>query len=169
MAFKKLKEKRGGTLVEAAFVWPFVIFSLIAVLTMAMSLFSEGVILASSHMSLRETAGRWTQTVGMSQESMQSSEILSSKNVPKELELREEFWMQKNRVPMATTLVEGAFVFLPVYPRLSLKVQKNYGGFGLLHRVWRTQTVTRYQCMDEAQFVRNLDYAIELAGKEGGR
>lgn len=167
MVFKKRKTKQGGTLVEAALVWPIVILSVLAVLTMIMSLFSESVILTSSHMSLREMAGRWTQTVGLSEENLILYESISSNDVAEELKARAEFWMSKNKIPMTTERVEGEFSFFCLYPDVSLRVRKNFGGFGLLQGVSKRQMVCRYQCTNEAQFIRNWDYAVETIGKVG--
>ncbi|MEA4987545.1 MAG: hypothetical protein VB095_05755 [Anaerovorax sp.] len=162
MVFEALHSKKGGTLVEAALVWPFIILSVLAVLTIMICLFSESVILSCAHMSLREVAGQWTQTVSLSEELPIFQDMLSSKDVPKRLQIEEESWMNQSRIPIPRETVEGGFVFYCLYPNLSLCINKNYGGFGLLKERYKKEIHCHYQCTNEAQLIRNWDYAFEV-------
>ncbi|WP_206459072.1 hypothetical protein [Anaerovorax sp. IOR16] len=162
MVFNVLHSKRGEALVEAALIWPFIILSVLAVLTMVMSLFAESVILSCSHMSLKEVAGEWTQTVSFSEELPIFKEMLPSKDVPKRLQIKEESWMNQSRIPIPRETVEGHFAFYCLYPNLSIRINKNYGGFGFLKERYKKETNCQYQCIDEAQLIRNWDYAAEV-------
>ncbi|WP_324823847.1 hypothetical protein [Sinanaerobacter sp. ZZT-01] len=163
MDFNAGKNKKGSTFVEAALVWPFLILAVLAVLTMLMSLFSEGVILSCAHMSLREIAGQWSKTVSFDIDGTPFESKLASKNISERLQLEEKSRMSKSGIPIPREAVEGSFTFHCLYPNLLLRIEKSYGGYGLLEQKIQREMNCSYQSIDEAQLVRNLDYIIEIA------
>lgn len=146
-------------------VWPLMILSVLAVLTMLISLFSEGVILSCSHMSLREVAGKWSQTVSFDADAVPFPEKFPSKNIPEQLQMEKEARINQSGIPILRSAEEGNFVFRCLYPQFSLRTEKSYGGVGLLSEEIKKGMEAGYQSVDEAQIIRNLDYAVEI-GKE---
>ncbi len=146
-------------------VWPLMILSVLAVLTMLISLFSEGVILSCSHMSLREVAGKWSKTVSFNADAVPFPEKFPSKNIPEQLQMEKEERINQSGIPILRSAEEGNFAFRCLYPQFSLRTEKSYGGVGLLSKEIKKGMEAGYQSVDEAQIIRNLDYAVEI-GKE---
>lgn len=148
---------------EAAITWPLIFFSMLAVIMMCFMMQQQVIISEASHRACREAAGVRTETVFYDAGEKNVQRVEDTEDFMKQF-FRERSAANGCAVPEHS--VDTKFVFLPVFSRMSITVEKTYGGQGGLCQIKRKRQRCVFYSVDEAQLLRNYEFMKELRGKD---
>lgn len=145
---------------EAALIWPILFFAVFFVLSMCLVLYAQTAVSAASHRAQREAAGLWSETVYCNsvQEQDGSAETLARTAFQRQIS-------ECGGVVFSEPCMVS-FRFLPVYSELTISQRSDYLGGTLVHAGRQKLQESTSDIVNEAQLIRNYDYAVELLEKK---